>query len=145
MDNEKISEPALTKSRIYLANVMLGNTKQRAKEIAGYSKDNWLVEKSKAYQYALAEMLAKGDNVLMQMLSSIEESVENDGLKKMPLEKRVEMTKKMAEVKKILTPQVTIKEEQMKDGSTRRTMWGTTSVDTSQNDTREEEEGTLEQ
>jgi len=125
MDDENVTQKALEKSRIYLENVIRGNTKSESRVLAGYSERSVaLPQRTKAYKVALSELLDTNSGVMAHLLTNIEASVIKGAFDTLSPEKQVEMYKKMAEVHKMLTPQVTIKEEQLKDGSMKRTTWG---------------------
>ena len=126
MDNENITQKALEKSMIYIDNVARGNAKGASRLQAGYSgRSTTMPEKTKAYAFAIEKLLTTNKNSMSMLSDAIEAKLsDTDVLTKLSIQEVAHLHKILADIHKILTPQVTIKEEQLKDGSMKRTTWG---------------------
>lgn len=131
MDNENITKPAMIKAEKIIEARLNGLNKQQSRLEAGYSvstsKTN-IPEKTKAYQFVLAKTLEENTQMLYDIGTIIRETIDSGEVDKLNPTQKIDFYNKMAQIHKILTPQVTIKEEMMKDGSTKRTTWGQGSV-----------------
>jgi len=126
MDNENITQKALEKSMIYIDNVARGNAKGESRLLAGYSgRSTTMPEKTKAYAFAIDKLLTTNKNSMSMLSDAIEAKLsDTDVLTKLSIQEVAQLHKVLADIHKILTPQVTIKVEQLKDGSLKRTTWG---------------------
>lgn len=124
----KISRKAYRKSLKYIRNRMNGLNKTESARLVGYGSNTSIAEKTNAYKVALKDILEKNTNKINTIGDLIERDIEDGLLDKVNVKDKVDIQLKMAQIHKILTPQVTIKEEMMKDGSTKRTTWGQGSV-----------------
>lgn len=132
MDNENITKTALVKAEKVIEGRLQGMNKQQARLHAGYSesvaKTN-LPEKTKAYAYAVERILGNNKESMHLLSDEIQARLtDTDVLSKLNVQEIAQLHKVLADIHKIMTPQVTIKEEQMKDGTTKRTVWGQGSV-----------------
>jgi phage terminase small subunit len=130
MDNEILPEARIKQAREYILNKAKGLSKYDSAIEAGYSHNTARIPKvlegRRSYAVALQQILDDNTNVIESILTSVSKDIESNKLDALDMKEKVDIYKKMAEVHKILTPQVTIKEEQLKDGTTKRTVWGTT-------------------
>ena len=126
MDNENITKTALKKADIYIENRLKGSNKTEARIQAGYARSsNTLPEKTKAYAFAIDKLLTTNKNSMVMLSDAIEAKLsDTDVLTKLSIQEIAQLHKILADIHKILTPQVTIKVEQLKDGSMKRTTWG---------------------
>lgn len=131
MDYE-VSEDKIKRAREYIEMRKKGINKKDALVSLGYSestaKSPSLVEHTKAYAAALQQILSENTQTIQTLQSSVQSDIDNGKLDNINTKDKVDITLKLAQIHKILTPQVTIKEEQMKDGTTKRTVWGQGSV-----------------
>lgn len=61
---------------------------------------------------------------MLRLSEKLDKKLDDTQLDKLTVQEIAQLQKMLAEIHKIMTPQVTIKEEQMKDGTTKRTVWG---------------------
>lgn len=132
MDYE-VSEDKIKRAREYIELKKKGMNKHDALIAMGFSestaKSPSIVENTKAYQVAVEQILNKNKASMGILSSSIEQKLADEQLlDKMSVHEVAQLHKVLADIHKIMTPQVTIKEEQMKDGTTKRTVWGQGSV-----------------
>lgn len=131
MDNEVLPEEAIRRARAYLEQKKLGLSKAQSARNAGYSNSTAnvpkAIESTRSYALVLNEMLDKNSEILYKVADSIQTELEEDGLTTKnvkTLKDKAFLMKTVAETHKILTPQVTVKKEEMKDGTTKTTTWG---------------------
>lgn len=131
MDYET-SADKIKKAREYLELQQKGLNKKQSALAVGYAPSvantPYGIEKTKAYAAALQQILSENTQTIQTLQSSVQSDIDNGKLDHINTKDKVDITLKLAQIHKILTPQVTIKEEQMKDGTTKRTVWGQGSV-----------------
>ena len=122
----KISKKAYKKSLKYIQARMNGNNKKESALMASYSygTNPDAVERTKAYAVAISDVLNGNALKLSRLGKATQDKIDEGELEKLSLKDVVDISLKLAQIHKILVPQVTIKEEQMKDGTTKRTVWG---------------------
>lgn len=131
MENEP-SENKIQRAREYIELQKKGLNKTQSAISVGYSpktaRTPHVIEGTKAYAVALQQILDSNARSMQKLSEAIDEKIAKGDLDKMTMQQVTDIALKTAQIHKILTPQVTIKEEQMKDGTTKRTVWGQGSV-----------------
>lgn len=112
----------------YVEEKMMGNNKMQSAIVSGYStetaKHPSLIERTKAYEAKVKEILEGSHLMLHQMMSSLDNDVKSGLFDTLKPETKVAIAYKIAQIHQILTPKITIKEQTNKDGSISRTIWG---------------------
>lgn len=131
MDNFNVTKTAYKKANMIIDARLEGKNKQESRLHAGYSpamsKTNF-PEQTKAYAVAINERLVENNYKMLQVSQELSRKILRGDLEQLPVKDLVDIHLKMAHIHKILTPQVTVKEEKDKDGNTKITKWGTTGV-----------------
>ena len=115
----------------YIINKASGVNKQESALLAGYSESTAKVpnriEHTKTYLSIVDQVLTENANIMLFLSASLSNDIADgklDGLK--PIEK-AQIYKIITDTNDKLTPKVTVKEVQNKDGTVTRTAWGTNS------------------
>lgn len=124
-------ENTIKKVSEYIDSRLSGNNKQDSAIQAGYAPETArkpsLIEHTKTYQVIVDQILTENASTMFYLAHSINEDAKNGLFDKLkPLEKG-QLYKIITETNEKLTPKVTIKETQNKDGTVTRTAWGTNS------------------
>lgn len=130
MDNENITKTALRKVEKYIDKRLEGHTKGESVSLAGYSPrtNPANVENTKAYAYAINKILSTNRDSIDRVGDMLADDIDNGKIDSYTPKDKAFLMKTLADIHKILTPQVTIKDEQLKDGTIKRTVWGQGSV-----------------
>lgn len=129
MANRKIKDSAVTRVGKYLEGRIAGSNKKDSALMAGYSAQTArtpsLIEQTKAYSVVVTEMLDRNTRIMRAMIDSIEQSVQSGQFDLLHPKIKAEIAYKMAQIHDVMTPKVTVKETQNKDGTISRVLWGT--------------------
>jgi hypothetical protein len=123
-----IEHERITKKRapVYIENRVAGANKKTSMVAADYTESHArvpsLLEATQVYQRAIQSILGKTTGIVNDGVDTFT----IDEIAKLPVKERVQVLKQLAEIHKILMPTVKIKEEQLADGSVKRTKWAST-------------------
>lgn len=113
----------------YLDGRIVGTNKQDSALEAGYNastaRNPSLIEHTQAYAVAVTEILGANTLRLRNALVSLDQDMQNGLFDMLSPKTKVDIAYKLAQIHDILTPKVTVKETQNKDGTVTRTLWGT--------------------
>ena len=127
MDNENFTRTAVKKAWKIVEGRLSGMNKQQARLYAGYSPSMSRTNKpelTKAYAHVVQTLLDNNRGSMLRLSEKLDKKLDDTQLDKLTVQEIAQLQKMLAEIHKIMTPQVTIKEEQMRDGTTKRTVWG---------------------
>ena len=117
----------IEKTKKYIETRLQGKSKRKSALIAGYSENTahipTKIEQGKNYK-ALVETINANNVNLMQIIAEKTHEALKEGISKTVLDGTVAL-KNIAQVYKLLSPEVKIKESKDADGNTKRTIWAT--------------------
>lgn len=117
----------IEKTKKYIETRLQGKSKRKSALIAGYSENTahipTKIEQGQNYK-ALVETINANNVNLMQKIAEKTHEALKEGINKTVLDGTTAL-KNIAQVYKLLSPEVKIKESKDADGNTKRTIWAT--------------------
>lgn len=117
----------IEKTKKYIETRLQGKSKRKSALIAGYSENTahapMRIERGQNYK-ALVETINANNVNLMQIIAEKTQEALKNGISKSVLDGTTAL-KNIAQVYKLLTPEIRVRESQDKDGNTKRTIWAT--------------------
>lgn len=115
----------------YIEQQILGDNKFESALKAHYSENvarkPSIIERTQAYAIIINDILDKNAMMLQVTLDNVNFELHNEVKDWNKIKLMTEVAKNLTNVHSVLTPKVTVKEVQNKDGTTTRTMWGSNS------------------
>lgn len=117
----------IEKTKKYIETRLQGKSKRKSALIAGYSENTahapMRIEKGQNYKALVETLNANNVNLMQKIAEKTHEALKN-GVNKTVLDGTTAL-KNIAQVYKLLSPEVKIKESKDADGNTKRTIWAT--------------------
>lgn len=113
----------------YVAHRVAGNNKQESALLADYAphtaRTPSLIESTKTYQEIIERVLTINAESMHILGDSLNNDIKNGVLEKLKPIEKAQIYKVITDINDKLTPKVTVKETQNKDGTISRVLWGT--------------------
>jgi len=117
----------IEKTKKYIETRLQGKSKRKSALIAGYSENTAhipnKIEQGQNYKALVETINANNVNLMQKIAEKTHEALKN-GISKSVLDGTTAL-KNIAQVYKLLSPEVKIKESKDADGNTKRTIWAT--------------------
>lgn len=117
----------IEKTKKYIETRLQGKSKRKSALIAGYSENTahvpTKIEQGNNYKALVETINAQNVNLMQKIADKTHEALK-EGMSKTVLDGTVAL-KNIAQVYKLLTPEIRVRESKDKDGNTKRTIWAT--------------------
>ena len=129
----RTSTKGLDKVTEYVKNRVKGIGKVKSAELADYSEKTAHkpanIEKTNNYQLVSAIFLQDNAVLMLSLIQTMRQKFESENYNIQELKVYSETVKNLSQIHKNLSPEVKIKDVKQADGTTRRTIWATGSVE----------------